>query len=244
MPASGEVVMRVGYTYVCTFALVAAAVAAPFTLPRLLESHGSAGPARTTAAPPRAPDTVVRMAALPAPSAVVNTQHVPVRVSPPRTDGHALLASAVVRTAVAAAPVRTTPATSRRRTAPVAARARTTPRAARTAALLIAAQAAALRSTIRRHRAPPVESQPPPPPAPALVPAPAIPVAVVAPVSLQAANLNSAAVTAAPVPVPARTLAQVAAPAAPQVVAAAADGRGDHPRDQRDHDGRSSGHDH
>src|ERR1700730_15107351 len=130
MPASGEVVMRVGYTYVCTCALVAAAVAAPFTLPRLLESHGSAGPARTTAAPPLAGDTVVRMAPLPTPSAVVHTRHVPgARVRPPGTDGQRLLASARVRPAPAAAPVRTAPAAAPARTASAAARVRTTPAA-------------------------------------------------------------------------------------------------------------------
>jgi hypothetical protein len=242
--------MRVGYTYVCTFALVAAAVAAPFTLPRLLESHGSAGPARTTAAPPLAADTVVRMAALPTPSAVVHTQHVPgAHVSPRATDGQALLASARVRPAAAAAPVRTAPAVAPVRTAPAVARVRTTPAAARTAALLSAAQAAALRSTIRRHQPPAVESQPPTapaPPAPAPVPSPATPVAIVAPVPLQAANLNSAAATAAPAPapVPAPALAQVVALATLQVGEAAADGRDDHQHDSGEHNGRSSDHDH
>src|SRR5438309_928419 len=95
-----EVVMRVRLNVVLTGALVAIALGAPFALPRLLDSHGSAGVAlRAIAAPLVARNTVVEMPALPARKHEVHAPPPLVRVTPRVATSSASLAS--VRTRVA-----------------------------------------------------------------------------------------------------------------------------------------------
>jgi hypothetical protein len=95
--------MRVRSTYVLTPALLAAALGAPFALPRLLDRHGSAEVALRAVAPPAAAPVVVQMAALARPKAVVRAQHVLVRATPRLSVGHAELASVRVHPARSAA---------------------------------------------------------------------------------------------------------------------------------------------
>ena len=102
--------MRVKGTYVLTGGLVAVALSAPFTLPRVLESQGSAAFGLRVTAPPAARTAVVQMAALPQPKHVVQARPVLVRATPhvavTRSSGSSLAAvhtrSAPTRSAPAA----------------------------------------------------------------------------------------------------------------------------------------------
>jgi outer membrane biosynthesis protein TonB len=85
--------MRARWTYFSTGTLVAVALGAPFVLPRLMDSHGSAAFALEALAPPPAQNAVVRMAALPQPKRVPHAKHVVVRATPRVAVAHASLAS-------------------------------------------------------------------------------------------------------------------------------------------------------
>ena len=94
--------MRVKGTYVLTGGLEAVALSAPFTLPRVLDSQGSGAFGLRAAAPPAAPTTVVRMAALPRPKRAVPSRPTLVRATQRAAVAHSSgssLASVHTRTA-------------------------------------------------------------------------------------------------------------------------------------------------
>jgi hypothetical protein len=180
--------MRVRSTYVATCALLAAALGAPFALPRLLDRHGSAGVATQAIAPPAAPAIVVQMAAQPRPKAVVRARHVLVRATPHIAVAHAELASVRARpvrvahaelASVRARPVRVAPAVARRvqRRRPLPEESRRAPEPAPAAAPTVVAvtpQPVNLNATDAAAAQAPAPVQTPPPPAPVpLEPVPA-----------------------------------------------------------------------
>src|SRR5438552_458551 len=110
LSAFGEVVMRVKGTYVLTGGLVAVALSAPFTLPRVLESQGSAAFGLRVTAPPAARTAVVQMAALPQPKHVVQARPALIRATPhvavTRSSGSSLAAVHTPRGGDGATPAR------------------------------------------------------------------------------------------------------------------------------------------
>jgi hypothetical protein len=112
--------MRVRWTYVLTGALVTVALGAPFALPRVLDSQGSAAFPLRAAAPPAADTAVVQMTALPRPKRVVRAPRVLVRAASRVVASRSSLASVRIRTGPATpAPAGTKQSIRRHPPAPV-----------------------------------------------------------------------------------------------------------------------------
>jgi hypothetical protein len=163
-------------SYVLTGALIAVALGAPFALPRVLDSQGSAAFGLQAAAPPAARAAIVRMAALPQPKRVARARPVLARATP--HVAHAT--SRAVDSGFSGASL----ASVRVGTAP-AAPARTT----------------IARHWIRRHPPAPVETRRAPDPAPA-APTASVVALTPQPVNLNASSATASAPAPEPLPSP------------------------------------------